>query len=340
MEFGAEVYGVDLAAATNADLLAIREAWDEHHLLLFRGQQQLAPRDEVQIARLFPFDERLSPEKLAPWVPPDNEVESNVSLRKFSGAVPGAPEIEIKGIGDLAGHHGLYGTLSESNPAAEWHTDGTDRPETSGPPVCTQMYCPVDPPEVGGETMFASAHKAWDLLPPTLQCQARQLRMRMTEERLEMLPSGRRAKPTATRPREGYDVTHPLCRLHPLTGRPALCVAPLYTFSLFETDASGLGEVRELSPEASHEMIDKLLAPGLSPECVFTVRWRKGDLVVWDNRAMLHSPTASSRVVGRRLIHRVRMNSGTSYQRTRPGVVPKLLPPGDWERDRGGGARL
>jgi alpha-ketoglutarate-dependent taurine dioxygenase len=282
LEFGAEVLGIDLR--TSAGLSAIRDAWDEHHLLLFRGQLDLQPHDEARIARLFPHDERLNPAQLAPWVPPDNKVESNASLRKFSGALPGAPEIEIKGIGDLAGHQGLHGRLAEDNPEAEWHTDGTDRSEMLGPPLCTQMYCPVDPPTSGGETMFASAHKAWDLLPPKLQQKARLLRMRMTEERLKMLPSGRRARPTASRPRAGYDVTHPLCRIHPHTGRPALCVAPLYTFCLVEMDASGLREIRELSPAASHQLIGELLEPGLSRELILTVNWRKGDLVVWDNR--------------------------------------------------------
>lgn len=316
LTFGAEVSGVDLRAGrhTAEDMQTIVEAWNRHHLLVFRGQQ-LQPQDEVALAKHFPFDDRLDATQLKPWNPPGDEYRQ---LRKFTGSIPEAPELQLKGIGALDGHLGLTGDLFEANPEAEWHTDGTDQREHVGPPVYTQMYCPKAPPLSGGETMFASAFRAWDLLPPALQRRAQELRMRMTEEKLAMHPTGRRATPTTTPPRAEYDVHHPLCRRHPQTGQLALCVAPLFTYCLFKptTKAQNEGggdEEEAMSPEASHELIDELLLRGTRPEEVFTARWEQGMIVCWDNRACLHSPTATSKVVGRRLVHRVRMNSGLHF---------------------------
>jgi hypothetical protein len=51
---------------------------------------------------------------------------------------------------------------------------------------------------------------------------------------------------------------------------------------------------------------------------------------------MLHSPTATERVRGRRLIHRIRMNASPHYRRTQEGDPPRLLPPDGG----GGGAKL
>lgn len=324
LSFGATVSGVDLRAGyhTAEDMQAIVHAWNRHHLLVFKSQQ-LQPQDEVALGKHFPFDDRLDATDLKPWVPPGGEYRQ---LRKYNGSIAEAPELELKGIGELGGHLGLTGQLFEANPDAEWHTDGTDQREDVGPPVYTQMYCPEAPPLSGGETMFASAFRAWELLPQPLQRRARELRMRMTEEKLKMHTTGRRATPTTIPPRAGYDVHHPLCRFHPQTGQPALCVAPLFTYCLFKpsnkvhlqrqrrvTRADEDEDEETLSPEASHQLIDELLNRGTRPEEVFTARWEQGMLVCWDNRACLHSPTATSKVVGRRLVHRVRMNSGLHF---------------------------
>jgi taurine dioxygenase len=326
LSFGAEVSGVDLRPGfhTPEDMQAITDAWNKHHLLVFRGQQ-LAPPDEVALAKHFPFDRRLDASELKPWVPPGREYQQ---LRHFNGAVPGAPELELKGLGELGGHLGMSGELYESNPDAEWHTDGTDQPEGAGPPVYTQMYCPEAPPLTGGETMFASAFRAWELLPRALQRRARGLRMRMTEEKLAMHTTGRRATATERPPRPGYDVHHPVCRRHPQTGELALCVAPLFTFHLFwpgtVQTAHRWEEQQALSPEESHQLIDELLRRGTAPEHVYTARWEQGMLVCWDNRACLHSPTASARVTGRRLVHRVRMNSGEHFADPAGSRLPQL----------------
>ena len=206
-----------------------------------------------------------------------------------------------------------------------------------------------------------------------------------------MRPGGTRATPPSGPPRAEYDVTHPLCRIHPRSGRPALCVAPLNTWALCDTtDSSGstCGEPSWLDPEASQQLLDELLRPGTADSEAFSCRWKQGTLVAWDNRAVTHLPRpllrepAASRatrlcivltagacfdqkpprfcllidaaladrdngggrpeVVGRRLIHRIRMNEGLHYRRTAEGLPPTLLgpPPPVEEEERASAARL
>lgn len=125
LAFGAEVSGVDLRAGHHSaeDMQAVIEAWNCHHLLVFKGQQ-LQPQDEVALAKHFPFDDRLKETELKPWVPPGGEYRQ---LRKFNGSIAEAPELELKGIGELDGHLGLTGELFEANPPAEWYTKALHR---------------------------------------------------------------------------------------------------------------------------------------------------------------------------------------------------------------------
>ena len=328
LSFGAEVRGVDLARPlTDEEAAAIRTAWLEHHLLVFRGQA-LQPADEVRLAKLFPHDETKEGAEL--WGGGYKQLRAKGPQRTARLYVPAAPEVELRGVATLHDHFGCDGELKESNPPAEWHTDGTDRPEDSGPPIYTQMYSAIAPAE-GGDTMFASALLAWQLLPPALQARASKLRARLTTEPFEMEPQwgGRRGRPTfnPVQPPD-YDVTHPLCRLHPRTGEPALCVAPLFLHSMEGVDEAGNPVV--LPPDEAHELCAELLAPGVSEEHVLSWKWSEGDLVCWDNLAMLHSPTASDDLRGERLCHRVRMNTGAHYRSTAaatPEEGARLRPP-------------
>eukprot|EP00660_Eupelagonema_oceanica_P018316 gene18316-9695_t len=69
---------------------------------------------------------------------------------------------------------------------------------------------------------------------------------------------------------------HPLFRLHPVTRRVALYVAPLF-----------MAEVDAHTPEQSADLVSELLQPAVCR--AYAHRYRAGDLVLWDNRCMLHS---------------------------------------------------
>jgi taurine dioxygenase len=146
-----------------------------------------------------------------------------------------------------------------------WHPDGHVR---QNPTTLSLLYC-VQPSRTGGETLFAGAHQAYETLPA------------VTKRRIEGV-SGLREN----------GVAHPLVRMHPVTGRPALYVNAGRTAGLIGTES-------DRADELIAELVDHLE----QVEGVYSHEWRAGDLVVWDNAAILHRATPAS--PDPRIVHRV-----------------------------------
>lgn len=142
------------------------------------------------------------------------------------------------------------------------------------PHVATLLHA-VDLPSVGGNTLFADMYGAYDALPDDLR------------ERLD----GRKAlnvhdyKRTA-RPSAGIDLSkvgnfaHPLFVTHPATGRRAVYANRLMTARIEGLDAA-----------ESDALLERLFAVAEDRSRVYEHVWRKGDLVMWDNRCVTHART-------------------------------------------------
>lgn len=142
-QFGAEVHGIDLREVTADDgYAALRAAFEEHSLLLFRGQQ-LLPEQHLQVASLFgPIEDR----REAPVTPPE---VAPVSNRLDDGTV--APADGWRTL-DLIGNQ-------------LWHTDSTFLPV---PALANLLAAAVLPPS-GGETQIATTRAAWADIPERLR---------------------------------------------------------------------------------------------------------------------------------------------------------------------------
>jgi taurine dioxygenase len=152
--------------------------------------------------------------------------------------------------------------------ADHWHTDGLE--ETS-PPSVTMLY-PQQLPATGGDTLFVDAYAAYGQLPQNLQ--------QALEGRRMLHGPGR--------------VGHPIVRTHPVTGRKALYIELV----VYRSRIEGMGSRQK------EALIRELLAHVERPELVYRHCWREGDLVVWDNAAVLHRGTETP--AGEpRLLHRV-----------------------------------
>jgi taurine dioxygenase len=152
--------------------------------------------------------------------------------------------------------------------AEGWHTDGAYDQE---PFKATQLYA-LAVPSRGGNTMFASMYAAYDGLPQRLKDRI--------EGRIGAFTYGGRRKATALLNAEDRDWTpvfHPIVRTHPETGRKALYFDP-----------GKILRIEGLEPAESDAVIDELTARMIQPDGEYHHQWRKGDIVIWDNRCSYH----------------------------------------------------
>ena len=177
------------------------------------------------------------------------------------------PEITVLGVNKF----GPDGTLDEAiyrRGAEGWHTDGAYDVE---PFKATQLYA-LAVPSRGGDTLFASMYAAYDALPPPLK--------ERLHGRQGLFTYGGRRKATALLNAEDRDwipVRHPIVRTHPETGRKALYFDP-----------GKILKIEGLEDAESDALIDELTSRMIRPEGEYRHRWRRGDIVIWDNRCSYH----------------------------------------------------
>jgi len=180
---------------------------------------------------------------------------------------PDHPEITMLGINKFAADGQLDMAIYRRG-AEGWHTDGAYDEE---PFKATQLYA-LAVPSRGGDTFFASMYAAYDALPSRLK--------QRLEGRQGAFTYGGRRKATALLNEEDRDWTpvfHPIIRKIPETGRRGLYFDPGKILRIEGVDE---GESNGLIEELTERMI--------RPEGEYRHRWRKGDIVIWDNRCSYH----------------------------------------------------
>jgi taurine dioxygenase len=180
---------------------------------------------------------------------------------------PEHPEITMLGVNKF-GPDGRLDVAIYRRGAEGWHTDGAYDAE---PFKATQLYA-LAVPSRGGDTFFASMYAAYEALPP-------RLRQRLEGRRGAFTYGGRR-KATALldeADRDWTPVFHPIIRTHPETGRKGLYFDP----------GKILG-IEGLEAQESDALIDELTDRMIQPEGEYRHRWRRGDVVIWDNRCSYH----------------------------------------------------
>jgi taurine dioxygenase len=180
---------------------------------------------------------------------------------------PDHPEITMLGVNKFAADGQLDMAIYRRG-AEGWHTDGAYDQE---PFKATQLYA-VAVPSRGGNTLFASMYAAYDGLPQRLKDRL--------EGRLGAFTYGGRRKATALLNEEDRDWTpvfHPIIRTHSETGRKALYFDP-----------GKILRIEGLPAAESDALIDELTGLMIQPDAEYHHKWRKGDIVIWDNRCSYH----------------------------------------------------
>jgi len=212
-------------------------------------------------------------------VVPDQELEIEDFLRysrRFGLVVPHPskmtrhpdhPEITMLGVNKF-GADGRLDMAIYRRGAEGWHTDGAYDEE---PFKATQLYA-LAVPSRGGDTCFASMYAAYDALPARLT-------QRLAGRNGAFTYGGRRKATALLNPedREWTPVFHPIIRTHPETGRKGLYFDP-----------GKILRIEGLEEQESDELIEELTSRMIQPEGEYRHRWRKGDIVIWDNRCSYH----------------------------------------------------
>jgi len=162
---------------------------------------------------------------------------------------------------------GLIWHRNGQQPAERWHTDHTNRER---PPAATMLYG-VEIPSAGGGTSVANMRAAYAALP---EGDRRRLDTLATFNSLDRDRGDTRAEDVE---KYGKPIEHPMVRTHPVHGSRAV-----YFHITKATHISGM------TPEASRAYMSELLDRMIRPEIVYQHLWRKGDVLVIDDRATMH----------------------------------------------------
>jgi taurine dioxygenase len=252
---GAEIHGLDLSSALDdVTFEAIRDALHEHRVLAIRAQRLEAPRF-LDFARRF------------------GRPEPHV-LDQYHH--PKLPEILILSNVRRDGH-----PIGLADGGTYWHTDYS---YLEIPARATLLYS-ITVPKAGGDTLFADQARAYDDLPDHTKARIEPLiGLHLYGNRDDMDPASReKAHPLGDaqiEKREIRVVRHPLVRRHPITGRKALYAVSGTSFGI-----DGMDDTEAL------DLLRSLAAHSTQPQYQHRVKYGVGDVVVWDNAAMLHSAT-------------------------------------------------
>ena len=181
-------------------------------------------------------------------------------------ALPDCPEIHY------ISNQDKFPDGSRYIPGEGWHTDHSNDVR---PPKATVLHA-VKLPDTGGDTQYANMQAAYASLPEAMRNRLQDLQAihvyqsSHSQRKLMSLPD-------AAKERVPNAVLHPIVRTHPESGRKALYVNPIRIEGILGLDH------REALP-----LLADLLAHATEERHQYRHKWRVGDLVMWDNRCLLH----------------------------------------------------
>jgi len=265
---GAEIRGVDLTDFSAEAFARIKKAYHEHLVIRVRDQN-LGDPDLIAFGKRFGQLE-----------PPGMSIIGKPYLDDY-------PDVLV--ISNLKATDGTpLGNLGDGE--AIWHTDMSYR-ET---PVSAAILHAWEVPPSGGDTSFANQYVAYDTLPRDLHDKI-EGRLMVHDETYNSAGQLRKGFTEVTDPREAPGARHPIVRTHPVSGRKCLYLGRRRN-----------GCILGLDLEDSEETLDRLWTHATQPSLAWTHQWRKGDVLIWDNRCVLHRRDSFD-PASRRMMHRVQI---------------------------------
>lgn len=249
--FAADVCGVDVAHLSDHTFDRLYAAWLKYGVLRLRNQR-------IDEAQLQAFSAKFGPLEEAPFgrmsAADKAKIENRYVTQLSNILVDGKP---IGGLG---------------NAEATWHSDMTyvDTP----PPASVLLG--IEIPETGGDTCFSDQCAAYHALPASLKTRIAGLTIKHNAAHTSIgkLRPGYEAFDD---PREAPGAVHPIVRPHDETGQPALYLG-----------RREWAYVPGLSLDDSEALLNELWRYAALPNQVWRQIWQPFDLIIWDNRRVLH----------------------------------------------------
>jgi len=248
---------------------SIRTAWLEHHVLSF--PEQLMSDDDLER-----FTNYFGPFGDDPFILPIAGREHVIAIQRNADE-------------------------TSSLFAEAWHTDWSFQ---TNPPSGTCLYGITIPP-VGGDTLFANQHKALADMPAQLRAKI-EGKLAIHSAAGAYSPEGAYGETDQDSGRsmlikaddEAKEThKHPLIKAHPESGQECL-----YSCLGYIVGIDGLDQ------EQATELLAEIYAWQTSPNFQYRHQWKKNNLVMWDNRSVLHRATGGYEGYDR-LLHRTTIGS-------------------------------
>jgi len=258
---GAEVTGIDVRAGVDeATLIKLRDAVLRHSLVVLRGQS-LTPAEQLA------FTNRIETVNPAP----------RPAAGSHAPVVPDFPELVV--VSNIVEDGRKIGI---SDAGLLWHSDTCFQ---SHPELFVTLYALEIPYGEDGVALgvvrYISTTAAYDALDQATKDKLEGLRVVQSyiwhTDKLERLGLLTRPKLTEEQRRTTEELSHPLVRTHPVTGRKALFISPVYTVG-----------IEGMTPKESAAVLGYLFQHMTQDEFIYRHRWRPKMLLMWDNRCTMH----------------------------------------------------
>jgi taurine dioxygenase len=253
---GAEITGVDLTQELSPPTVAaIRQAWHDHIVLVFRGQE-VTEEQQLRFASYFGSlgrrKEAMFREELQSRNQGTKQVNPNILL--VSNIKEKGEPIGAFGEGEMWFH--------------------IDSGYAEKPYNYTFLYA-LELPSTGGNTQFSNMYKAYDALPADLK-------IRLAGKKALHIHEYERSAKVELRDdlSKSAHFFHPVFSTHAETGRKSLFVDRLMT-----------ARIEGLPKEENESLLEQLYEIGERPEFIYEHKWQLGDFVMWDNRCAIHART-------------------------------------------------
>jgi alpha-ketoglutarate-dependent taurine dioxygenase len=265
----AEVHGIDLAHALDPGTIrTIHDAWVDYKVLIF-VDQRISDAQQVEFTRRFGALEEF----------PLKAVRSDAHKEIF----------RVSNV-DTQGQHlpAEHNTVRYLHVTQKWHIDSSYREIPSKGAV----FRGIELTRHGGETWFCDLEQVYEDLPAAMRKRVDPLRA-VHDFEVSRRAVGNLTPLSAEEKAAVPVVEHPLVRVHPVSGRRSLFLSPVH-----------MSHIVGMSIADSSMLLGELIDLAVQDKYLYKHRWWPGDVLMWDNRSLMHWAQPFDEGVLRRVMHR------------------------------------